>query len=91
LLCKLHLERPLRACELGVSIVFIEKKWFWGEMVGLDSTLYIYGVILRFGFFFFFFFDKRDSPFLLTMFSLVSLVVFVVDQFLWLSWRSRVR
>jgi hypothetical protein len=31
---------------LGVLVVFVEEKWFWREMVGVDCILFIYGAIL---------------------------------------------
>jgi hypothetical protein len=45
-LCKLDLENGYD-CKLGVLAIFVEEMWIWGEIEGLDSTLYYYGAVFH--------------------------------------------
>ena len=37
----------IQSCKLGVLVLFVEEMRIWGEMEGLDGTLYFYGAIFH--------------------------------------------
>lgn len=42
---KFQLEKAYDDVNLGISAIFVEVMWFWGEIERLDRLLYFYGAV----------------------------------------------